>query len=108
MEGNHPVLRTIVILLACLCGCHDQSSHPRTQHADAPGANANPRPPELSLGYWAFDQKTGQGWRRPANAGNYREAALLIASYLKHRDDLNEWQRANLQFHAGQCRVGGG
>jgi len=103
MEKERPVPGTIVVLLACLCGCHDQSSPPPTQHADTPGANANQRPPELSLDYWAFDQKPGQGWRRPADAGNYREAALLIANYLKHRDNLKEWQRVNLQFHAGQC-----
>ncbi len=102
MDANRPVPRVVVVLLACLCGCHDQLSQTQAQHPDTPGADAKQRPPELSLGYWAFDQKPGQGWRRLADAGNYREAALLIANYLKHRDDLKEWQGVNLQFHAGQ------
>jgi hypothetical protein len=62
----------------------------------------------LLLDYSAFDQKPGHGWRRLADVRQFSEAATLIGSYLKHRDDLTDWQRRNLQFHAGQLYAAAG
>jgi hypothetical protein len=59
-------------------------------------------PPDLGLGYDAFDQSPGQGWRKLAEAGNFVGAARLVDSYLERQAGLPGWQRINLQFHAGQ------
>jgi hypothetical protein len=56
----------------------------------------------LDLGYDAFDQRPGSGWRQVAEKGRFSDAAILIDAYLERHHDLNEWQRANLNFHAGQ------
>jgi hypothetical protein len=93
------------VVLLCLSGCHDQSPHSLAQQPGEQPAEAEATPPELLLEYAAFDQEPGQGWRRLADAGQYREAATLIGAYLKHRDGLANWQRRNLQFHAGQTHA---
>jgi hypothetical protein len=60
------------------------------------------RPAELELSYRAFDQDLTGGWRRLAREKRFREAAELIDRYVAETRDLHEWQRVNLQFHAGQ------
>ncbi|MBI2433437.1 MAG: hypothetical protein HYV26_11255 [Candidatus Hydrogenedentes bacterium] len=57
---------------------------------------------ELDLSYSAFDQTLGSGWRDLADQEKYLEAARLIDRYEKEKQDLEEWQRINLRFHAGQ------
>jgi hypothetical protein len=57
---------------------------------------------QLALGYDAFDQRPGQGWRKLADEKKYLEAAQLIDRYEKDKPGLQEWQRVNLRFHAGQ------
>jgi hypothetical protein len=65
-----------------------------------PGATATV--PELGLSYDAFDQRPGHGWRQLADEEKYLEAARLIDRYEKDKEGLEEWQRVNLRFHAGQ------
>jgi hypothetical protein len=57
---------------------------------------------ELELSYQDFDQRPGGGWRKIADKGKYLEAAKLIDQYEKKKQGLEEWQRVNLRFHAGQ------
>lgn len=57
---------------------------------------------ELQLDYPDFDQRPGSGWRKIAEQGNPREAAELIDRYEREAKKLEEWQRVNLRFHAGQ------
>ena len=53
--------------------------------------------------YEAFDQQSGQGWRKPAETGEYTEAAKLIDKYVRrNRARMPAWQVRNLKFHAGQ------
>jgi hypothetical protein len=59
-------------------------------------------PNELELSYQDFDQRPGSGWRKVAGEGKLLEAAELIERYEKSKAGLNERQRINLQFHAGQ------
>lgn len=59
-------------------------------------------PRELELGYPAFDQQPGQGWRKIADEGRYLDAAALIERYLVQPRVLEDWQRVNLRFHAAQ------
>ena len=66
------------------------------------GQEKNESSDELRLSYEAFDQHPGSGWRKIANAGQYREAARLIDRYQQETKGLVEWQRVNLRFHAGQ------
>jgi hypothetical protein len=64
--------------------------------------DSNEPPKELGLSYQAFDQHPGAGWRKIADEGKYLEAAMLIDRYEKEKEGLEEWQRVNLRFHAGQ------
>ena len=66
------------------------------------GQDKNELPEELELSYEAFDQRPGGGWRKIADEGKYLEAAKLIDRYEKEKKGLEEWQRVNLRFHAGQ------
>ncbi|WKJ89284.1 hypothetical protein QZJ86_14785 [Methylomonas montana] len=66
------------------------------------GQEKNESSDELQLGYEAFDQHPGSGWRKIADTGKYREAARLIDRYQQETKGLTKWQRVNLQFHAGQ------
>lgn len=66
------------------------------------GQEKNESPDELRLSYEAFDQHPGSGWRKITDTGKYREAARLIDRYQQETKGLVEWQRVNLQFHAGQ------
>ena len=52
--------------------------------------------------YDSFDQQHGSGWRKPADAGRYLDAAHAIDDYLVNKTDLENWQRINLRFHAVQ------
>ncbi len=52
--------------------------------------------------YENFDQQYGSGWRKLAEAGKYLDAARAIDDYLANRTNLENWQRINLRFHAGQ------
>jgi hypothetical protein len=56
----------------------------------------------LDLGYDAFDQWPGMGWRQVAGKGRFSDAAKLIDAYSEKHKDLDVSQRANLNFHAGQ------
>lgn len=56
----------------------------------------------LDLGYNAFDQRPGMGWRQIAEKGRFLDAARLIDEYIEKHKNLDESQRANLNFHAGQ------
>jgi hypothetical protein len=56
----------------------------------------------LDLGYDAFDQRPGKGWRQLAEKGDFASAARLIDVYLEKHNDLGESERVNLNFHAGQ------
>jgi len=42
------------------------------------------------------------GWRQLAEKGRFLDAAKLIDAYIKEHEDLDESQRVNLHFHAGQ------
>lgn len=66
------------------------------------GLEKNELPKELEVSYEAFDQRAGSGWRKIADEGKYLEAAKLIDRYEKEKKGLEEWQRVNLRFHAGQ------
>lgn len=66
------------------------------------GQEKNEPPKELELSYEAFDQRPGGGWRKIAEEGKLLEAARLIDRYEKEKKGLEEWQRVNLRFHAGQ------
>jgi hypothetical protein len=66
------------------------------------GPEKNEAPTELELSYEAFDQRPGGGWRKIADEGKHLEAAKLIDRYEKEKNGLQEWQRVNLRFHAGQ------
>ncbi|WP_347258155.1 hypothetical protein [Methylocaldum sp.] len=68
----------------------------------APAQEKNESPKELELSYETFDQRPGSGWRKIADQGKYLEAAKLIDRYEKEAKVLEEWQRVNLRFHAGQ------
>jgi hypothetical protein len=56
----------------------------------------------LDRGYNAFDQKPGRGWRPLAEKGRFLDAGILIDAYIKKHEDIDESQRVNLNFHAGQ------
>ena len=62
-------------------------------------------PKELEVSYEAFDQRPGSGWRKIADEGKYLEAARLIDRYEQEKKGVEEWQRVNLRFHAGQVYV---
>lgn len=64
--------------------------------------DTNEPPKELGFSYEDFDQRPGGGWRKIAGEGEYQEAAKLIDRYEKDKKGLEEWQRVNLRFHAGQ------
>ena len=66
------------------------------------GQDSNGSHEELQVSYQDFDQRPGGGWRRFADKEKYLEAAKLIDRYEKEREGLEEWQRVNLRFHAGQ------
>ncbi|HEV3203320.1 MAG TPA: hypothetical protein VGY77_03005 [Gemmataceae bacterium] len=66
-----------------------------------PSENNSP-PKELELSYEAFDQRPGGGWRKIADEGKYLQAAQLIDRYEMEKKGLEERQRVNLRFHAGQ------
>ncbi|WP_077728698.1 hypothetical protein [Methylocaldum sp. 14B] len=68
----------------------------------APAQEKNESPKEPELSYETFDQRPGSGWRKIADQGKYLEAAKLIDRYEKEAKVLEEWQRVNLRFHAGQ------
>jgi hypothetical protein len=52
--------------------------------------------------YNAFDQSPGTGWRHLAENGQFLDAAKSIDAYIKEHEGLDESQRVNLNFHAGQ------
>lgn len=56
----------------------------------------------LELDYNAFDQRPGKGWRQLAENGKFLDAARLIDQYIENHKNLDESQRVNLNFHAGQ------
>jgi hypothetical protein len=56
----------------------------------------------LDLNYNAFDQRPGKGWRQLAEQRNFLDAARLIDEYIEKHQGLDESQRVNLNFHAGQ------
>lgn len=56
----------------------------------------------LDQDYNAFDQRPGMGWRQLAEKGQFLDAAELIDEYIEKHKDLDESQRVNLNFHAGQ------
>jgi hypothetical protein len=56
----------------------------------------------LDLDYNTFDQRPGKGWRQVAEKGNFLDAARLIDGYAETHKSLDESQRVNLNFHAGQ------
>jgi hypothetical protein len=66
------------------------------------GQDSTEPPKELELSYQDFDQSAGRGWRKIADQRKYLEAARLIDRYEKEKKGLQEWQRVNLRFHAGQ------
>lgn len=70
--------------------------------SSAPGQNNTEPPKELKLPYQEFDQRPGKGWRKFAEQGKFLQAAKLIDRYEKEKKGLEEWQRVNLRFHAGQ------
>src|SRR5271165_6176389 len=57
---------------------------------------------ELALTYQELDQSPGGGWRKIADQGKYLEAGRLVDRYEMEKKGLEEWQRVNLRFHAGQ------
>jgi hypothetical protein len=56
----------------------------------------------LDLNYNVFDQRPGMGWRQVAEKGCFLDAARLIDAYIEKHTELDESQRVNLNFHAGQ------
>ena len=56
----------------------------------------------LELSFEKFDQDMKGGWRLLSNDGKYLQAARLIERYLQGRNDLTDFQRQILYFHAGQ------
>lgn len=66
------------------------------------GQDTTESPEELGLSYQDFDQRPGGGWRKIADQGKHLEAARVIDRYEKEKKGLEEWQRVNLRFHAGQ------
>src|SRR5262249_44646478 len=57
----------------------------------------------LKLSYQAFDQTPHSGWRILAeDQKRYRDGAVLIEMYLDRHSELDQFQRANLHWHAGQ------
>jgi len=65
-------------------------------------------PPALALGYEAFDQTPGQGFRALAEAGCPRQGADLIERYIEHTgasQNSLRWHVAQLRGEAGQIRA---
>lgn len=56
----------------------------------------------LKLSYQDFDQ-TSVGWRLLSESKCYVKSAELILAYKKVHTELQEWQKANLAFHAAQA-----
>lgn len=56
----------------------------------------------LKMDYWQFDQTKDSGFRYLANKECYTRAATLIQAYLNKNQNLLIWQKANLNWHAGQ------
>jgi hypothetical protein len=56
----------------------------------------------LHLGFDAFDQTQGAGWRKLASDKRYVDAAHLLERYAKKHKGLTSNQQAILNFHAGQ------
>ena len=101
MDAKEPPWPVIcAIAISCIAGCEQPSSSLPDQNRTAPVAIVDP--PELELDYNAFDQTLGQGWRKLADEGTHLGAAKLLDTYFEHKDGLEDWQRINLRFHAGQ------
>jgi hypothetical protein len=88
------------IAVWCIVGCQQPPSKQPGLDGDASIVIAAPL--EVELAYDDFDQSPGHGWRALADNGKYVSAGALIDTYLEHRKALEDWQRLNLQFHAGQ------
>lgn len=56
----------------------------------------------LDMDYKTFNHYTNSGWRKLAQAGEFKEAGKLIDRFLKIKEDLTISNRVNLHFHAGQ------
>ena len=95
MNGKSAALFVVTSLLLGLAAC----SRPN-HNTSASGKNILPE--NLELDYDTFDQQTGQGWRKIAEEGKYREAAELIDVYEREKEGLENWQKITLRFHAGQ------
>jgi hypothetical protein len=89
-----------LLIICCIVGCGRSSSQQPDVKRKSSTMTADPS--ALNLEYDDFDQSLGQGWRALADQGRYVSAAVLIDTYLAHREDLENWQRLNLFFHAGQ------
>jgi hypothetical protein len=87
-------LRLLAWLALPLAGC----IAPTVSH----GQEVSQRPKEFDLSYVEFDQAPENGWRKIAGEGRLLEAARLIDQYEGEKKGLEEWQRINLRFHAGQ------
>lgn len=83
MNPSRILLCLAVTILLALTGCGGQDAY-------------------LDLAWEDFDQNPERGWRPLAEKGDYPGAALMIESYLDHRDDLLAAQRGYSHFHAGQ------
>ena len=88
------------IAIFFIAGCERPSSRTADQAATGKSPVAATTPFELD--YNAFDQTSGHGWRKLADDGRHVEAAELVDTYLQQNEDLEDWQRNNLRFHAGQ------
>jgi hypothetical protein len=57
----------------------------------------------LALPYQEFDQTLGEGWRKYADRGCYRQTAPIVDQYrTMNQRDLLDWQVRILTWHAGQ------
>ena len=88
------------VAMSCIAGCEQPASTFPDHNRAASVETVDP--PELELDYNAFDQTPDQGWRKRAEEGALLEAAKLVDTYVERKDDLKDWQRRNLRFHAGQ------
>lgn len=93
--------RKLVYLLAAISLLAGLTACSRT-HCDTSALGKNILSSQLGLDYDTFDQCPGEGWRKIADKGNYLEAAELIDAYEKQKQGLEDWQKLNLRFHAGQ------
>jgi len=89
--------------LCVVLGCQENRQHPLIEVAGTNPDAADESSSNDTPDYDAFDQTPGAGWRVDAEAGKFLEAARAIDDHVEQNANLEEWQRINLSFHAGQC-----